>query len=62
MNFIRTQLRFQMKFGSLEDKIENDNPVRVVDCFVERLDLNKLGFIAITTQYETQKLKLKMSA
>ena len=45
MNFIRTQLRFQMEFGSLEDKIENDNPVRVVDAIVKCLDLSKSGLL-----------------
>ncbi len=43
MNYIPTQSRFQPTFRSLEDKIEKDNPVRVVDAFLERLDLNKLG-------------------
>ena len=30
--------------GSLEDWVGNDNPVRVIDAFVDKLDLNKLGF------------------
>jgi transposase len=30
--------------GSLDDWICSDNPVRVIDAFVDTLDLNKLGF------------------
>ena len=30
--------------GRLEDYVSEDNPVRVVDAFVERLDLDQLGF------------------
>ena len=30
--------------GSLDDWVGNDNPVRVIDAFVDKLDLNKLGF------------------
>ena len=28
----------------LEDWIDEDNPVRVIDAFVEKLDLSRLGF------------------
>lgn len=31
----------------LEDYVHEDNPVRVVDAFVEALDLGKLGFDAV---------------
>jgi hypothetical protein len=48
MNFIAKQDRYQMTFGSLEDKINDDNPVRFIDAFVEHLDLPKLGFIVNT--------------
>jgi transposase len=30
--------------GSLDDWVDKDNPVRVIDAFVEGLDLKKLGF------------------
>ena len=33
--------------ASLEDSITEDNPVRVVDAFVDGLDLRKLGFTSI---------------
>ena len=32
----------------LEDFVTEDNPVRVVDVFVEQLDLNQLGFKSVT--------------
>ena len=44
MNFITPQNREQIAFGSLEDKITTDNPVRFVDGFVEQLELEKLIF------------------
>ena len=31
----------------LEDFVTEDNPVRVVDVFVEQLDLNQLGFKSV---------------
>ncbi|MDZ7910564.1 MAG: IS1182 family transposase [Rhodococcus sp. (in: high G+C Gram-positive bacteria)] len=36
--------RHQMSFGSLEDQIAPDNPVRIVDAFVDMLDLKTFGF------------------
>ena len=45
MNFIKGKNRNQMMFSTLEIKIEQDNPVRFVDAFVEHLDLSQLGFV-----------------
>jgi len=39
------QNRQQITFGSLDDKIKVENPVRFVDAFVEHLELEKLKFI-----------------
>jgi transposase len=36
--------RDQLSFGSLEDTIEKDNPVRVIEAFVEHIDLKELRF------------------
>lgn len=36
--------RLQTSFVSLEDMIAGDNPVRIIDAFVDRCDLRKLGF------------------
>ena len=33
-----------MSFGSLEDQIAPDNPVRIIDAFVDMLDLKTFGF------------------
>lgn len=44
MNRIVGQSREQVEFGCLEDAISQDNSVRVMDAFVDKLDLNKLGF------------------
>ena len=34
--------------ASLEDYVEQDNPVRVVDAFIDELDLSAIGFTGIT--------------
>ncbi len=36
--------RDQISFGSIDDSIEKDNPVRVIEAFVEHIDLKELGF------------------
>jgi transposase len=36
--------RDQISFGSIEDSIEKDNPVRVIEAFVEHINLKELGF------------------
>jgi hypothetical protein len=36
--------RYQTTFTSLEDLIAPDNKVRIIDAFVEKLDLHKLHF------------------
>ena len=45
MNTIQGIARNQMQFTSLEDFISADNAVRIIDAFVEKLDLGKLGII-----------------
>jgi transposase len=44
--FVQSEERAQETFlpCRLEDYVTGENPVRVVDVFVEELDLNKLGF------------------
>lgn len=36
--------------ASLEDYVTEDNPVRVVDAFVDNLDLADLGFAGVIAQ------------
>ena len=35
--------RSQIQFSSLDDQIASDNPVRIIDAFVEKLDWQKLA-------------------
>lgn len=44
--------RQQMEFVSLEDLIESNNAVRFVDAFVEKVELDKLGFKLSTLKSE----------
>ena len=39
-------------FSTLEIKIEQDNPVRFVDAFVDHLDKSQLGFVVSTLKTE----------
>ncbi|KKB82592.1 transposase, partial [Devosia soli] len=44
--FVEGADRHQASFlpACLEDYVEADNPVRIIDAFVDELDLAKLGF------------------
>lgn len=44
MQHITSNSRNQLEFSCLDDLIENDNSVRFIDAFVEKLDLTQLGF------------------
>jgi len=44
MQFIQGQHRHQTYFATLEDQVSTDNPVRLIDAFIEKLDLQQLGF------------------
>src|SRR6186713_3290224 len=44
--------RNQMQMASLEDRIANDNPVRVIDAFVDSLSLKDMGFKHTTVKSE----------
>ena len=39
-------------FSTLEMQIEQDNPVRFVDAFVDHLDLSQLGFVVSALKTE----------
>lgn len=45
MPFITGSNRHQSYFSTLEEQVSSDNGVRLIDAFVEKLDLPKLGFI-----------------
>lgn len=38
--------RHQITFSSLDEQICEGNPVRVIDAFIEKLDLELLGFVS----------------
>ena len=44
MQFITGQPRQQTYFSTLEDQVGSDNAVRLIDAFIDKLDLQKLGF------------------
>jgi len=44
--------RNQLSFGSLEEQISPNDPVRFLDAFVEKLNLVKLGFAVKEIQVE----------
>ena len=52
MDFIRGNNRHQLVFSTLEIKIEQDNPIRFVDAFVEHLELSQLGFVVSALKTE----------
>ena len=45
MQFIQGNNRHQTYFATLEGQVRPDNPVRLIDAFIDKLDLEKLGFI-----------------
>jgi transposase len=44
MNQIAPQNRLQVHMSSLDDAISATNPVRLIDCFVQKIDLQRIGF------------------
>ena len=44
MQFITGNNRHQTYFSSLEDQVTADNPVRLIDAFIDKLDMQKMGF------------------
>ena len=52
MQHITPKSRQQYEFVSLDDFIEQNNAVRFIDAFVEKLELNKLGFKLNTLKSE----------
>jgi len=45
MNFIQPMSRMQMAFGSLEGLVDTNNEVRLIDAFMDQLDLRRLAFV-----------------
>jgi transposase len=52
MEYITPHNRSQMEFNSLDDLVEQDNQVRFIEAFVEKLDLTQLHFVTKTIKNE----------
>jgi hypothetical protein len=52
MQYIQRHDRNQTYFITLDDQLAIDNPVRLIDAFVDKLDLEKLGFTGTVTKSE----------
>ena len=50
--FVQGEARSQMSLlpGCLDDFVSEDNPVRVVEAFIDALNLEQLGFTGIVPQ------------
>ncbi|OFY69976.1 MAG: hypothetical protein A3G23_05840 [Bacteroidetes bacterium RIFCSPLOWO2_12_FULL_37_12] len=44
MNYLQPENRNQMEMSSMDMLVSSDSEVRVVDAFVEALDMKQLGF------------------
>jgi transposase len=52
MQFIAGYNRNQTTFGTLDEQVEADNPVRLMDAFVDKIDLAKIGFSKVVHKHE----------
>jgi len=52
MQFIQGSNRHQSYFSTLEEQVSADNAVRLIDAFIDKLDLQKLGFTNIVNKSE----------
>lgn len=44
IQYIQGNNHNQSRFATLDDQLAADNPARLIDAFVDKLDLQKLGF------------------
>ena len=52
MQFIQGNNRHQTYFITPDDQVSADNAVRLMDAFIDKLDLKKLGFIGTVHKSE----------
>jgi transposase len=52
MQFIQGSNRHQSFFSTLDEQVSADNAVRLIDAFIDKLDLQKLGFSRIVHNSE----------
>ena len=44
MQYIQGNNRHQTYFTTLEERVDADNPARLIDAFINKLDLQNMGF------------------
>lgn len=44
MQYIQGNNRYQTYFSTLDDQVSSDNAVRLIDAFIDKLDMQRLGF------------------
>lgn len=54
MNILKGIFTLQLHFGNLDDQITADNPVRILDLFVGKLELKPLDIESHKSRYQTQ--------
>jgi transposase len=54
MQFILGTNRHQTYFNTLEDQVSADNVVRLMDAFIDKLDLQQLGFTGTVHKGESR--------
>ncbi len=58
MQFITGSYRYQMLFVTLDTQVSHDNAARLIDAFIDKLDLDKPGF-KVTVYLLKQPLKAR---
>ena len=62
MNHIQGINRLQLTFSSLDELIDTENSIRIIDAFIDKPDLDLLGFISRPSKLDKdQKLKKHFS-
>jgi transposase len=52
MHFVQGTNRHQMQFTSPDDMITSDNPVRIIDAFVDKVDVQRIGVVSASLKSE----------
>ncbi|MFC4231586.1 transposase [Parasediminibacterium paludis] len=52
MQFIPGNNRHQTYFSTLDEQVTADNSVRLIDAFIDKLDMQRLGFTGIVHKSE----------
>ena len=54
MQFIQRNNRHQTFFSTLDDQVSNDNAARLMAAFIDKLDLQNLGFTGTVHKSEVR--------